>query len=183
MPFDEPVTFTNLALLITFTLSLVQALLSLIGAVISCLWSPCCFSSPALYKPVTAPTYYSPTTPPPPHRYEVIQNDSHPFLDSLFSLLSRIHLHQPFERSNELTNTVTRIDSWYPMNHPTPCSMVFCIRPRRYGAITMKSKLCRIVSFFPSARPCTEVLSCLSIIFLSKRTTCRLFDTQRTLFE
>ncbi|CAF4357203.1 unnamed protein product, partial [Rotaria sp. Silwood2] len=40
VPFDEPSTFVNLALLITFTLALVQALLSMIGAVISFLWSP-----------------------------------------------------------------------------------------------------------------------------------------------
>ena len=101
VPFDEPVTFTNLALLITFTLSLVQALLSLIGAVISCLWSPCCFTSPAVYRPVTAPAHYSPTT---PHRYEVTPGDSPSFLYSLRFRLESIALHS----SHDQTNTPAR---------------------------------------------------------------------------
>jgi hypothetical protein len=58
----------NLALLITFTLALVQALLSMIGAVISCLWSPCCVSSLPSYTPVITNSHYVQTT---PHRFEV----------------------------------------------------------------------------------------------------------------
>jgi hypothetical protein len=68
VPFDEPANFTNLALLITFTLALVQALLSMIGAVISCLWSPCCISSSPNYTSVTTNSHYAQTT---PHRFEV----------------------------------------------------------------------------------------------------------------
>ncbi len=68
VPFDEPATFANLALLITFTLALVQALLSMIGAVISCLWSPCCISSLPCYTPITTNSHYAQTT---PHHLEV----------------------------------------------------------------------------------------------------------------
>jgi hypothetical protein len=68
VPFDEPATFANLALLITFTLALVQALLSMIGAVISCLWSPCCISSLPRYTPITTNSHYAQTT---PHHLEV----------------------------------------------------------------------------------------------------------------
>ena len=68
VPFDEPATFANLALLITFTLALVQALLSMIGAVISCLWSPCCSNSVPNYTPITTNSHYAQTT---PHRFEV----------------------------------------------------------------------------------------------------------------
>lgn len=96
VPFDEPATFVNLALLITFTLALVQALLSLIGAVIACLWSPCCADPVGVHKPVATHSHYAQTTPsrfeggahhPPPlrsmrrpqlsetHRY-IITNDS-----------------------------------------------------------------------------------------------------------
>ncbi|UJR25610.1 hypothetical protein I4U23_006962 [Adineta vaga] len=67
VPFDEPATFVNLALLITFTLALVQALLSLIGAVISCLWSPCCTSSIPTYKSIATNSHYAQTT---PHRFD-----------------------------------------------------------------------------------------------------------------
>ncbi|CAF2889498.1 unnamed protein product [Rotaria sp. Silwood2] len=67
MPFDEPASFANLALLITFTLALVQALLSMIGAVISCLWSPCCMSSSRNYTPITTNSHYAQTT---THRFE-----------------------------------------------------------------------------------------------------------------
>jgi hypothetical protein len=65
---DEPATFANLALLITFTLALVQALLSMIGAVISCLWAPCCLNSWSPYTPIVTNSHYVQTT---PHRYEV----------------------------------------------------------------------------------------------------------------
>lgn len=68
VPFDEPTTFTNLALLITFTLALVQALLSMIGAVISCLWSPCCIHSSTNSLSIATNSHYSQTT---PHRFEV----------------------------------------------------------------------------------------------------------------
>ncbi len=71
MPFDEPATFVNLALLITFTLALLQALLSMIGAVISCLWSPCCVSSSQNYRPIATNSHYAQTT---PHRFEVFFN-------------------------------------------------------------------------------------------------------------
>ncbi|CAF2720345.1 unnamed protein product [Rotaria sp. Silwood2] len=67
MPFDEPASFANLALLITFTLALVQALLSMIGVVISCLWSPCCMSSSRNYTPITTNSHYAQTT---THRFE-----------------------------------------------------------------------------------------------------------------
>jgi hypothetical protein len=70
IPFDEQATFVNLALLITFTLALVQALLSLIGSVISCIWSPCCMTSWSLYTPITTNSHYVQTT---PHRYEVYE--------------------------------------------------------------------------------------------------------------
>ncbi|CAF0732893.1 unnamed protein product [Adineta steineri] len=73
VPFDEPATFVNLALLITFTLALVQALLSLIGAVISCLWSPCCISSVPSYKSMATNTHYAQTT---PHRFENTQSST-----------------------------------------------------------------------------------------------------------
>ncbi|CAF0786383.1 unnamed protein product [Adineta ricciae] len=71
VPFEEPATFDNLALLITFTLALVQTLLSLIGAVISCLWSPCCMSSWPTYTPIPTTSHYAQTT---PHRYETPQS-------------------------------------------------------------------------------------------------------------
>ena len=58
----------SLALLITFTLALVQALLSLIGSVISCLWSPCCLSSWPTYTPISTQSHYVQTT---PRRHEV----------------------------------------------------------------------------------------------------------------
>ncbi|CAF1007211.1 unnamed protein product [Adineta ricciae] len=84
VPFDEPATFVNLALLITFTLALVQALLSLIGAVISCLWSPCCTNPVPTYKPIATNSHYSQTT---PHRF-----------DSLHSTpLRNLKRHQPSE--------------------------------------------------------------------------------------
>ena len=70
VPFDEPVNFINLALLITFTLALVQALLSMIGAVIACLWSPCCIFSPPNYTPIPINSHYAHTTTP-SHRFEV----------------------------------------------------------------------------------------------------------------
>ncbi|CAF0848323.1 unnamed protein product [Rotaria sp. Silwood1] len=73
VPFDEPSTFVNLALLITFTLALVQALLSMIGAVISCLWSPCCMSSPTIYTPVSTSSHHAQTT---PHRHETPQSST-----------------------------------------------------------------------------------------------------------
>jgi len=73
VPFDEPATFTSLALLITFTLALVQALLSMIGAVISCLWSPCCISSSPSYTPITTNSHYAQTT---PHRFESPQTST-----------------------------------------------------------------------------------------------------------
>jgi hypothetical protein len=72
VPFDEPATFANLALLITFTLALVQALLSLIGAVISCLWSPCCTNIWSTYTPIPTTSHYSQTT---PHRHEVFEKN------------------------------------------------------------------------------------------------------------
>lgn len=82
VPFDEPATFTNLALLITFTLALVQALLSLIGAVMSCLWSPCCFNSLENYTPITTHPSHAPTT---SHRYEV-NEDEREIIDRTISL-------------------------------------------------------------------------------------------------
>lgn len=71
VPFDDPASFANLALLITFTLALVQALLSMIGAVISCLWSPCCVNSEPSYTPIATSSHYAQTT---PHRFEVYSN-------------------------------------------------------------------------------------------------------------
>ncbi|CAF3334435.1 unnamed protein product [Rotaria socialis] len=68
VPFDDPTSFSNLALLITFTLALLQALLSMIGAVISCLWSPCCTSSSSVnYTPIASNFNCSQTI---PHRSE-----------------------------------------------------------------------------------------------------------------
>lgn len=62
--FNEPASFANLALLITFTLALVQALLSMIGAVISCLWSPCCLTHASNYSPIiNTSSHYVQTTP------------------------------------------------------------------------------------------------------------------------
>ncbi|CAF1028805.1 unnamed protein product [Adineta steineri] len=71
VPFEEPATFDNLALLITFTLALVQALLSMIGAVISWLWSPCCMNSWPTYTPISTTSHYAQTT---PHRHETPQS-------------------------------------------------------------------------------------------------------------
>ena len=67
-PFDDQATFINLTLLITFTLALVQALLSLIGSVIAFLWSPCCLYTSVAYKPIPTNSHYAQTS---PHRYVV----------------------------------------------------------------------------------------------------------------
>lgn len=69
---------------------------------------------------------------------------------------------------------MTRIDSWYPMNHPTPCSMGFCKRPRRYGAITMKSKLCWIVSFVVSRSSLYRILVISLDYFLTEKDNLRI---------
>jgi len=74
LPFDEQATFLNLALLITFALALIQALLSMIGSVISCLWSPCCMmSSGPIYTPIPTNSHYVQTT---PHRHETPQSST-----------------------------------------------------------------------------------------------------------
>ncbi|CAF3169844.1 unnamed protein product [Rotaria socialis] len=73
VPFNEPSTYANLALLITFTLALVQALLSMIGAVISCIWSPCCMSLTPIYAPISTTSHYAQTT---PHRHETPQSST-----------------------------------------------------------------------------------------------------------
>lgn len=72
-PFDDQATFINLTLLITFTLALVQALLSLIGSVISFLWSPCCLYTSVAYKPIPTNSHYVQTS---PHRYETPQSST-----------------------------------------------------------------------------------------------------------
>ncbi|CAF0942813.1 unnamed protein product [Rotaria sordida] len=107
--FDEPASFANLALLITFTLALVQALLSMIGAVISCLWSPCCINSSRNYTPIATNSHYAQTT---SHRFE------NPQLSTLRSVKRQQHqeTHQ-FLTRNESQDPV--INGFLHKNLPT----------------------------------------------------------------
>jgi hypothetical protein len=59
----------------------------MIGAVISCLWSPCCISSWSTYKPILTSSHYVQTT---PHRHEV----PNPPLSTLRSI-QRQHYQEP----------------------------------------------------------------------------------------
>lgn len=51
-------------------MALVQALLSMIGAVISCVWSPCCMSTTPAYAPISTTSNHVQTT---LHRHEVLK--------------------------------------------------------------------------------------------------------------
>ena len=136
VPFDEPATFVNLALLITFTLALVQALLSLIGAVISCLWSPCCTNPVPTYKPIATNSHYSQTT---PHRFDV-RYQILPFLFIFYWLITFFqfshHIQHHYETWNAI-NLPKLIDLSLHKSHQIRWSMVSYTKVRSYGAITM----------------------------------------------